>query len=303
MTLDSNQLFLAVADRKSISRASEELHISQSTISTSLGKLESALGVRLFDRTKYPIELTYAGFRYYHYAMQLQTAANRLNRNLKEQKSNGHSRLRVGMSAWKSSYFIKYIYPLLVKAIPNIELDIRKGDVNELEQMILSDEIDICLVNASRFNEKIIYDILTSERILLVGPAAHPIVSANPTSIKTPSNMDIRKLEEERFFLNRPRQEMHRNIINLFYKYQFYPRFVTYTSLSLTQLQLATTGMGFCFVPELGWEYYSNREKVACYTVDEPALSWPLSVAYLNGHPMSDAEEAFIEIVRDLIGS
>jgi len=301
MAIDARQLFIAVADRKSISRVSEELNISQSTISTSLGKLESMLGVKLFDRTKYPLELTYAGYRYYYYALQLRTAEDVLERKITNLAMNGQEKLRIGMSAWKSAFFVRHIMPRILADFPDISLEIRQGDIHTLEQLLLSREVDVCLINTLRFNEKIIYNMITSERIFLAAPVDHPVTKRHPTNIDSPSYLDIRELENERFFLNRPNQPIHKTITNFFYKHNTFPRYVTYTSLSLSQLQLVATGSGFCFLPEFGWVQQDGLEKVTRYTVDTPALDWPLSIAYLNGHSFTLAEKAFVDVTTDLL--
>jgi DNA-binding transcriptional LysR family regulator len=46
------QLFVALAEERSFTRASQRMHIVQSGLSTSLKQLEDELGVRLLDRTK-----------------------------------------------------------------------------------------------------------------------------------------------------------------------------------------------------------------------------------------------------------
>lgn len=53
--------FKAIAENNSISIASKKLHISQPALSTSLKKLETELGIQLFDHTKNKIILNEAG--------------------------------------------------------------------------------------------------------------------------------------------------------------------------------------------------------------------------------------------------
>ncbi|MPY55890.1 LysR family transcriptional regulator [Streptomyces spongiae] len=53
--------FLAVAEERSFTRASQRLHLVQSTLSVSIRALERELGGRLFDRTTHPVALTDAG--------------------------------------------------------------------------------------------------------------------------------------------------------------------------------------------------------------------------------------------------
>lgn len=55
---------LAIAKEKNMTQAAKKLYISQPALTVTINKLEERLGVKLFDRTSNPIQLTYAGERY-----------------------------------------------------------------------------------------------------------------------------------------------------------------------------------------------------------------------------------------------
>ena len=61
MTLNQLRIFLAVADERHFSRAAQQLHITQSAVSTQVKLLEKELNTRLFDRLGRKTHLTEAG--------------------------------------------------------------------------------------------------------------------------------------------------------------------------------------------------------------------------------------------------
>jgi DNA-binding transcriptional LysR family regulator len=61
MELHHLRCALAVADHRSFSRAADALHLSQPTLSYAIGRLETEVGARLFERLPRRIELTAAG--------------------------------------------------------------------------------------------------------------------------------------------------------------------------------------------------------------------------------------------------
>jgi len=248
MILDNDQLFLAIADKRSISKAAKELHISQSTLSTLLGKLEASLGVKLFDRSKHPMVLTYAGRRYYRYAMQHYSMTQSMLEEFDNLDMPSRPRLRIALPSWKSSFFVDRVIPQLLDRFPDLDLRIVEGDVKTTENLLLSRAVDLCVSSSLRYNEKIIYENILQERILLVGNRNHPIVRQHPSTRENPSMIDIHLLENERFFLNSPEQTLHDTIMNLFYKHHMFPKFITYTSLTLTQVNLVIANTGSPFL-------------------------------------------------------
>jgi len=61
MDLPQLEMFLAVAEEGSFTRAGERLHVSQSAVSRQIGLLEQELGGRLFHRDGPRVSLTHAG--------------------------------------------------------------------------------------------------------------------------------------------------------------------------------------------------------------------------------------------------
>src|SRR5271163_597028 len=61
MELHQLRYFLAVARTKNFSRAAEQCHVAQPSLSQQIIKLEDELGERIFERTKREVALTPAG--------------------------------------------------------------------------------------------------------------------------------------------------------------------------------------------------------------------------------------------------
>ena len=84
MNLHHLRYLLAVARTGSFSRAAEEMHVTQPTVSAGIGELEKGLGVRLFNRSGRQVSLTVEGRTLVNYGMQIQDlvdeATDRLNR-------------------------------------------------------------------------------------------------------------------------------------------------------------------------------------------------------------------------------
>ena len=91
MQLNQFRYLIAVDKFGSISRAAQELYISQSTISISLIRLEEELGAVLLNRSKRGVSLTAEGKTVLECAQAIEAALERLEKeNLQSEQISGH---------------------------------------------------------------------------------------------------------------------------------------------------------------------------------------------------------------------
>jgi DNA-binding transcriptional LysR family regulator len=76
---------------KSVTRAAEKLHLTQSALSSRIAALETELGVQLLDRRDKRLRLTPAGQRFHHHALKLLD----LQRQVKDELGSGQLRAQV----------------------------------------------------------------------------------------------------------------------------------------------------------------------------------------------------------------
>ncbi len=89
--------FWMVAKEGGMSRAARQLHLSQPTLSGQIKKLETAMGVKLFDRSGRSLVLTDAGQLVYRYADEIFSLGRELVDTLKGRPVGDRLRLTVGV--------------------------------------------------------------------------------------------------------------------------------------------------------------------------------------------------------------
>ena len=97
---------VAVAQTGSVSKAAENLFISQPSLSRYIRDLESRLGVQLFQRVGNRVSLTYAGEKYVETSKQILALYENLERDLKDVDEALTGRLKVGCALVRMSYNI-----------------------------------------------------------------------------------------------------------------------------------------------------------------------------------------------------
>jgi DNA-binding transcriptional LysR family regulator len=139
------QAFLAVARLQSVTRAAEQIHLSQAGLSLLLREMESQLGVRLFDRTTRSVTLTEAG-------RQLVPSAERMLRDWAD-ISGRLDKLSVdaahSISVAATPLVCSSVMPVVLKSLqqshPDIGVVVCDVERSHIEALVLSGEADMAL--------------------------------------------------------------------------------------------------------------------------------------------------------------
>ena len=138
--------FWAVAKQGNLTRAAEQLHVSQSALSTQIRQLEEDLGQNLFERRGRSLELTEAGRIALDYAEQIFSRGEELWATLREGRSSQRQVLRMGAVATLSRNFQQgFLETLMVRE--DIQLILHSGSLEELLQKLASHGLDLVLSN------------------------------------------------------------------------------------------------------------------------------------------------------------
>lgn len=139
------RIFYAAAQAGSISRAAEELFISQPAVSKAIQKLEQATGSVLFTRSSRGVVLTDDGeLLYSHVKSALQTLENAENQ-LRLRHELGMGQLRIGVSSTLCKYVLLPSLKNFVKQHPHLRVTISCQSTNHTLQMLSDGELDLGL--------------------------------------------------------------------------------------------------------------------------------------------------------------
>ena len=140
--------FWAVAHEGSLTRAAERLHLSQSSLSVQIQKLEHQIGHPLFDRIGRKLVLTEAGQIALDYADRVFDAGEELLSTLGERATDRRQTLRVGaLTTLSRNFQLEFLGPLIGR--PDVELVVRSGNTRELLAQLDSHGLDIVLTNTA----------------------------------------------------------------------------------------------------------------------------------------------------------
>lgn len=142
------KLFRAIAHEGGLTKAAERLNLSQSALSTQLGKLEAVLGHPLFLRKGKRLELTEAGRIALDYADTAFGAGDELLRTLEGRPRRERQVVRVGaLTTLSRNFQLEFLRPLVGRE--DVELVIRSGTMRELLAGLVAHTLDLVLTNSA----------------------------------------------------------------------------------------------------------------------------------------------------------
>lgn len=297
------EYFLTIAREGSISRAAELLYLSQPYLSQYLARLEKQLGCVLLDRRHNPLKPTGAGELFLAYLEQQRYLSRQLDSDLQRLRTDQRQVVRIGMAVWRGASLLPDVMPEFIRRWPEAQVVIHEAPAPQLEQLLDQGDADLCLLQSPISGDKIVYETLLRERILLVGRRDHPLLAGWDSTLQNPKPIDLRRLENQRFILLPPDWRLGQLVRNAFHAMNLQPQDTILTTNNTTAVNLVAEGLGFAFVPETGARRCYRLEDLSFYTVGDPPLSSTLLTAYKKDSFLSPAARAFIQLVREIYGA
>lgn len=136
--------FVAVADAGSFTAAADRLHMTQSTMSQQIARLEEAIGRDLVDRAARPVRLTVTGERLLGHARRILTLQSEALTLVAE--TSGTTSLRIGMPDDIATPEMARVFAAFTKRHKEARLDVTTGLRSDLTRRYRAGELDIVVL-------------------------------------------------------------------------------------------------------------------------------------------------------------
>jgi len=293
-----------VADCKSVTEAAKKLYISQPSLSQIIAKVEQELGVKLFDRTAYPITLTYAGETYVETARKILLLNDNLRRQLTDIGEGKRGRITLGIPVERAGYMLPAALKEFKKLYPGVEVraveanssvllaGLKRGDTNFI--ILPKESEDTYSDSKIELEMEVIY----KEELMIV--AGEGILREEHMMKGKKDTVDFAALGDVPFILLKKGHAIRREVERMFRKHQINPEVVIETSSNINAVQLADSGIGAAIVPERAVAVLRDRDKIHCYSLGNQTNTWDVNVIYLKDAYLDGAERYFIEVLKKI---
>ncbi|OVE75547.1 hypothetical protein BVX98_07470 [bacterium F11] len=143
--------FYVIAKEGSISKACEELHLAQPTLSAQLKQFEKSLKQTLFERDKKKLVLTEEGRRVFDYAKQIFGLGEEMKRTVDHGLPKARESIHIGMVSGMAHLFTKSIIHHILKGYPKAHVRITEDTMESLLKKMEELSVDIILSESALY--------------------------------------------------------------------------------------------------------------------------------------------------------
>ncbi|MFA7667704.1 MAG: LysR family transcriptional regulator [Burkholderiaceae bacterium] len=295
MNISLRQLvsFREVSRARSFTEAAEQLHTTQSNLSTAVRDLESAIGARLIDRTTKRFELTEIGQEFLDAVERVLDDLKRAVDDVSVASRLERGELTLGTTPLLASTFLSELLGRFCQRHPQLGIRLKDRPTSELVSLLRSREIELAIGSFHETDQDIALKPLFVDRLVVLGHPGLDIPSPCPWQVllRLPvvsivKNSSVGQLIHKAVW--RATQKEYRPMIEAGN---------WATVVSLTQSLRAA-----CVVPRYAAARMvstaSGRE-LAQFELAPPRVRRTISVAWLSSRSLSPAGKAFLALLAE----
>lgn len=138
--------FLAIAREENFTKAAQQLHLTQPTLSRQIADLERELGVKLFIRSNHNIILTEDGMILKRRAQEILSLADKTKRDFLQKDNTLSGTISIGSGEFLSTKCLAKIIAAFKMKYPHVKYEIYSGNANNIRDYIERGFLDIGLM-------------------------------------------------------------------------------------------------------------------------------------------------------------
>jgi DNA-binding transcriptional LysR family regulator len=290
MQLRHLKTFVAVATTLNFTRAAEQVHLAQSSVTEQVQALEADLDVVLFDRSRRGLQLTSAGQRLLERADELLRLADETRASVKKVAESVSGKLTIGGLETLCAKRLPGLLADFGMRYPDVELALRTASSGQLKADVKRGALDVCFVfGDGLLPPELASEQVAEERVAVIVPAGHRLADQ--------ATVGYAELADESFLVTESGCVYRAMFETFAATLARRPRIVGEVASIAAILELVGAGMGCALVPRLVVPAASG--KITALPSMVPDVVTPLTMAWRRQRVQSPALSTFIAAARD----
>jgi DNA-binding transcriptional LysR family regulator len=278
----------AVARHGSLTRAGEELYLSQSAISQQIRRLELELGFDVFRRTSRRVELTAEGRVILGCAQRVLAEVDGLHSDLEEMTGLLRGQLRIGGVYPTGPYDVFGMLADFRAAHPEVAVHMIEDTQDGVLEALRADELDCAFtaLNPDTLGDEFAATLLWEEEFIVALPPGHRLC-ARP-------RITFEELAAEGLIAYRDNSALRRRLERTMAALGLEPRNAFVCTEMAAVRALTSKGLGVAVIPRSAAE--QPGPPIELRPIGPERLTWPVALVWRAGRRQTAAGKAFLQV-------
>jgi DNA-binding transcriptional LysR family regulator len=275
-TFHQLKIFLEVIRHQNITKAAEEMYMTQPALSIQLKNFQKQFDIPLIEKVGKKFQLTDFGKSIAHIAENILSEAEEIKYKTKEYEGLLTGKLKIS-SASTGKYVIPYYLSEFVHKYPGIDLTLDVSNKTTVIKQLQNNEIDFALVSVLPDKIDTYEEILLKNKLYLIG--------------------DTKKIIKSRPLIYREQGSATRNAMNMYFRNSTKRKSLELTSNEAVK-QAVVAGLGYSIIPLIGMR--NELQNTDIYIIPSKGLPiityWRL--IWLKNKKLSPVASAYLDYIR-----
>jgi DNA-binding transcriptional LysR family regulator len=292
MELYTLQVFQAVVQERSFSRAAEKLFRTQPAVSLAVQRLEGELGERLIERDMRGAKglvLTAAGQTVYDYARRFANLGQELQDSLAELRDLTAGRLVIGANESSTLYLLPHIERYR-RQHPKIKVQVRRSQSSRIPAELIEGDLELGVASYDPGDDRLVTKVIYTDALAFIVSPKHRFARRRSVSIS--------ELGTEIFIAHNVISPYRELVLREFRRHKVPLNMHVEMPTLETIRRLVQDGEGVAFLPRMCVRRDVETGAVREVNVRELSVERKVRLLYARARTLSHAARAFLDLVR-----
>lgn len=288
MEIRDIQIFMAIVEHSSYTKAAEALFISQPTLSKSMKRLENELQAQLLQRTTRHLQLTDIGAVVYEHGQKILYNLQELEQSIQDIRDVQLGTIKLGIPPLIGTLFFPEIAQAFHQRYPKVKLELVERGAKLVSELVHSGQVDVAFVVLPIEEPSFLITPFIEDDFVLYVHKEHPFAQCAEVSVED--------LKNEKFILFSNEYALHDFVIRACENEGFSPDIVYKSSQWDLIVELIGLNLGVTILPRAIYEKQSNSNVNIIPLTN--SLIWKLGLVSLKNRYKSFALQELIKMIH-----
>lgn len=289
ISLRQLQIFEAIVQLGSFTRAAESLFLTQPTVSMQIKKLEGAIGLPLFEQIGKQTHLTDAGRVLHEHTDQIMDALANLEMEVADMQGLKTGMLRLAVVT-TAKYFAPRALGKFCERYPGVEVALKVTNRERLLERLSKNIDDLYIIGRPPQSDDVVFESYLANPLVPLAPKTHPLAGQR--------NIDPAQLAEYPFIMRESGSGTRVAVEDFFSQHDIKPKIRMELGSNEAIKHAIDAGLGLSVLSRHTLALEGEHGRLSVLDVKGFPIPWPWYIGHSRGKRLSVVATAFLEFLK-----